>query len=90
MQPTIGAHRFCLTNLDARAACGWGPKKVPGTIDLPHDRKMYRESFLGKWPAAVGNVLKRKSLHGVITIDKREVVLPLQRLVKPCRVLDRD
>jgi hypothetical protein len=33
------------------------------------------------------NVLQRKSPRGVITIDKREVVLPLQRLVKPCKVL---
>jgi hypothetical protein len=36
---------------------------------------------------AVENVLQRKSPREVITIDKREVVLPLQRLVKPCRVL---
>src|SRR5688572_20310700 len=38
---------------------------------------------------AVENVLQRKSPRGVIPRDKREVVLPLQRLVKPCRVLGR-
>ena len=30
---------------------------------------------------------KGRVRRGVITIDKREVVLPSQRLVKPCRVL---
>lgn len=36
--------------------------------------KVCRESFLGKWPAAVENVLQRKRLRVVITIDKRNGV----------------
>lgn len=42
---------------------------------------MCRESFLGEWPAAVENVLQRKSPCGVITRNKREVVLPLHNWV---------
>ena len=35
---------------------------------------MDRESFLGKWPAVVENVLQRKSPRGVIIIDKQDGV----------------
>jgi hypothetical protein len=48
---------------------------------------LFREAGSSGSRPAVENVLQRKSPRGVITIDKREVVLPLQRLVKPCRVL---
>ncbi len=43
--------------------------------------------FSGQVTCAVENILQRKSPHGVVAIDEREVVLTLQQLVKPCRVL---